>query len=170
MFPAVASGIAVLTTKLLPMLGLLFLPVGAWLGFRDQPPEIDRTALIILFGGAVTLGAFVVRRRSKPRNRHLDYLRTLTQTLYLRTLAAGPGVLHSLLWPAGNQEVAESTSTSMGCSPRSDPFPGPKPTVHRIGLAQLEAAQIDPATNTADSNATPARAAHSGSLAFTTAM
>lgn len=105
--PAVASGIAVLATKLLPTLGLIFLLAGAWIGIRDEQPDIDQAALVILFGGVVALGAFVVRQWTKLKNRRLDYLKTLTENLYLRTLAAGVGVFHSLLSSAEQQEVAE---------------------------------------------------------------
>ena len=105
--PALASGIAVLATKLLSTLGLIFLLVGAWLGFRDEQPEIDQAALVILFGGVITLGAFVFRQWSKLKNRRLEYLKILTEALYFRTLAAGPGVLHTLLASAEQQEVAE---------------------------------------------------------------
>ena len=105
--PAVASGVAVLATKLLPTLGLVFLLVGTWLGFRDEQPEIDQAALVILFGGVVTLGGFVFRQWTKLKNRRLEYLKTLTESLYFRTLGAGPGVLHTLLWSAEQQEVAE---------------------------------------------------------------
>ncbi|MEA2003074.1 MAG: TMEM143 family protein [Actinomycetota bacterium] len=105
--PAVASGIAVLATKLLPTLGLIFLLAAAWLGFRDEQPDIDQAALVILFGGVVTLGAFVFRQWSKLKNRRLKYLKTLTENLNLRTLASGPGVLHTLLASAEQQEVVE---------------------------------------------------------------
>ena len=63
--PALASGMAVLFTKLLPTLGLMFLLIGAWLGLRDDRPELDQTSLVILFGGAVTLGGFFFRQWSK---------------------------------------------------------------------------------------------------------
>ncbi len=105
--PAVASGVAVLATKLLPTLGLIFLLVGAWLGLRDEQPEIDQAALVILLGGALTLGGFVFRQWTKLKNRRLEYLKTLTENLYFRTLAAGPGVLHTLLSSAEQQEVLE---------------------------------------------------------------
>ena len=105
--PAVASGIAVLATKLLPTLGLIFLLVGAWLGLRDEQPEIDQAALVILFGGAVTVGGLVFRQWAKLKNRRVEYLKTLTENLYLRTLSVGPGVLHTLLASAEQQEVAE---------------------------------------------------------------
>ena len=105
--PAVASGVAVLVTKLLPTLGLIFLLVGPWLGFRDEQPDIDQAALVILFGGSVTLAAFLFRQWTKLKNRRLEYLKILTENLYVRTLSAGPGVLHTLLSSAEQQEVVE---------------------------------------------------------------
>ena len=105
--PALVSGIAVLATKLLPTLGLIFLLVGAWLGFRDERPELDQTSLVILFGGAVTLGGFLVRQWTKLKNRLLEYLKTLTENLYFHTLADGAGVLHTLLSSAEQQEIIE---------------------------------------------------------------
>lgn len=105
--PALASGVAVLATKLLPTLGLIFLLVAAWLGFRDEPPQLDQTALVILFGGVLTLGGFLVRQWTKLKNRRVEYLKTLTENLYFRTLADGPGVIHTLLSSAEQQEVIE---------------------------------------------------------------
>ncbi|MFV1963007.1 MAG: TMEM143 family protein, partial [Acidimicrobiia bacterium] len=105
--PAVATGVAVLATKLLPTIGLIFLMAGAWLGFRDDQPKIDQAALVILLIGAVTLGSFVFRQWTKLKNRRLEYLKTLTEALYFRTLGAGLGVFHTLLSSAEQQEVAE---------------------------------------------------------------
>ncbi len=105
--PAMASGIAVLTTKLAPTIGLIVLLVSAWLGFRDQAPELDQTALVVLLGGLLTLGGFVVRQWTKLKNRRVEYLKTLSENLYFRTLGDGPGVIHTLLASAEQQEVAE---------------------------------------------------------------
>ena len=105
--PAVASGIVVLATKLLPTLGLMFVLAGAWLGLRDEEPELDQGALVVLFGGLVAIGGFVVRQWSKLENRRVNYLRTLSETLYFRTLADGPGVVHTLLSSAEQQEAIE---------------------------------------------------------------
>ena len=105
--PALASGIAVLVTKLLPTLGLMFLLIAAWLGLRDDRPELDQTSLVILFGGAVTLGGFFFRQWSKLKSRRIEYLKTLSENLYFRTLADGPGVFHTLLSSAEQQEVIE---------------------------------------------------------------
>lgn len=105
--PAVASGVAVLATKLLPTLGLLFVLIGAWLGLRDDEPDLNQASLVVLFGGLLTLGGFFVRQWSKLKNRRMQYLKTLSETLYFRTSADGPGVLHTLLSAAEHQEVIE---------------------------------------------------------------
>lgn len=105
--PAIVSAIAVLVTKLLPTLGLMFVLVGAWLGLRDEEPTIDQAALVVLFGGLVTVGGFVVRQWSKLKNRRVTYLKTLSETLYFRTLADGPGVVYTLLSAAEQQQSVE---------------------------------------------------------------
>ena len=105
--PAIVSAIAVLVTKLLPTLGLMFVLVGAWLGLRDEEPTIDQAALVVLFGGLVTVGGFVVRQWSKLKNRRVTYLKTLSETLYFRTLADGPGVVYTLLSTAEQQQSVE---------------------------------------------------------------
>ena len=105
--PALASGIVVLTTKLAPTIGLIALLVAAWLGLRDDTPDLDQTSLVLLLGGAVTLGSFLFRQWTKLKNRRVEYLKTLSENLYFRTLADGPGVLHTLLSAAEQQEVVE---------------------------------------------------------------
>lgn len=105
--PAVVSGIVVLATKLLPTIGLIIVLLGAWLGVRDDEPELDQSALVALLGGIIALGGFLLRQWSKLKNRRLRYMKTLSETLYFRTLADGPGVLHTLLSSAEQQEVIE---------------------------------------------------------------
>lgn len=105
--PAVVSGIAVLATKLAPTIGLIALLAAAALGVRDESPELDQTALVVLLGGVVTLGGFLFRQWTKLKNRRVEYLKTLSENLYFRTLADGPGVLHTLLATAEQQEVVE---------------------------------------------------------------
>ncbi len=104
---ALVGGFAVLATKLLPTIGLILLLTGAWIGVQDETPSIDQAALVILFGGALALGSFGMRQWTKMKNRKVDYLKTLSENLYFRTLANGEGVLHTLLSSAEQQEVAE---------------------------------------------------------------
>lgn len=105
--PAVVSAILVLATKLLPTLGLLFVLVGFYVGIRDEQPDVDQAALLVLFGGLAALGGFVFRQWNKLKNRRIDYLKTLSENLYFRTVADGPGVFHILLSSAEEQEVNE---------------------------------------------------------------
>ncbi len=106
-FPAVVSGILVLATKLLPTLGLMALLLGAWLGLRSSEPKIDQAALVVLFGGVIAIGGFLAQQWTKVKNRKFAYLKTLAEVLYFRTLSTGPGVLHTLLASAEQQEVNE---------------------------------------------------------------
>src|SRR5690606_37846995 len=85
----------------------MFVLVGAWVGLRDEEPELDQAALVLLFGGLITIGGFVVRQWAKLKNRRVTYLKTLSETLYFRTLADGPGVVHTLLSSAEQQETSE---------------------------------------------------------------
>lgn len=105
--PAVVSGIVVLATKLLPTLGLIFVLAGVWLGFRDDEPNLDQAALVALLGGIITLGGFLVRQWTKLKNRRVEYLKTLSETLFFRMLGDGLSVVHMLLSTAEQQEVVE---------------------------------------------------------------
>lgn len=105
--PAVAGAVAVLLTKLLSTVALIAVLVGAWVGLNDEAPELDQAALLILFGGTIALGSFGFKQWTKLKNRKVDYLKTLSENLYFRTLATGPGVVHTLLSSAEQQEVAE---------------------------------------------------------------
>ncbi len=105
--PAVASGVVVLSTKLLTTLGLMFVLVGAWLGLRKHAPELDQATLVVLFGGLAALGGFFARQYSKLKNRHVRYLKILSEHLITHTLGDGPNVVYSLLYAAEQQEVAE---------------------------------------------------------------
>ncbi len=105
--PAVISGVVVLATKLLPTLGLIFVLAGAWLGLRDDEPDLDQGALVALIGGLITLGGFLIRQWTKLKNRRVDYLKTLSETLFFRMLGDGLGVIHTLLNAAEEQEIIE---------------------------------------------------------------
>lgn len=105
--PAIVSGVVVLATKLLPTLGLMLVLLGAWVGLREDEPELDQASLVVLVGGLITVGGFLVRQWTKLKNRRVAYLKTLSETLYFRTLADGVGVLHILLAAAEEQEVVE---------------------------------------------------------------
>lgn len=106
--PAVLSGIVVAITKLGAALVLAALVVAATLGLREDRPEIDTGALVTLLGGGIALGGFLWRQWSKIRTRRVDYLRRLSESLYLKTLADGPQVLFALLDASQDQDLKEA--------------------------------------------------------------
>lgn len=105
--PAVASGIVVLTTKLLTTLGLVFVFIGAWLGLRSDEPTLDQGALVALFGGLAALGGFLVRQWTKLKNRRVKYLKVLSEHLFHHSIGDGADVVHALMFAAEQQEVTE---------------------------------------------------------------
>jgi hypothetical protein len=105
--PALISGIVVAVTKLGAALVLATLLVAASLGLRDESPEIDTGTLVTLLGGAIALGGYLWRQWSKIKTRRVDYLRRLSESLYLKTIADGPRVLFALLDAAEEQDLAE---------------------------------------------------------------
>lgn len=105
--PAFAGGVVVLATKLLATLGLVLALAGAWVGVREEAPDVDEAAMLLLFGGIIAIGSFIMKQFVKMKNRKVDYLKTLSENLYFRTLANGTGVVHSLLSAAEQQEVTE---------------------------------------------------------------
>lgn len=105
--PAVASGILVLTTKLLPTLGLIALVVATWVGLRKESPRIDQDSLIVLVGSIIGIGLYFYRQWKRLQHRRIKYLKILTENLYFRAVADGPGVLYTLARSAADQDVAE---------------------------------------------------------------
>ena len=95
--PAVVGGIVVAATKLASAIGFIALFVAAYVGLRDDTPDISTGVLITLFGAAVALGSYLWRQWTKYQNRRTEYLKNLSEGLYTRTLADGPGVLYTVL-------------------------------------------------------------------------
>jgi hypothetical protein len=106
--PAVAGGVVVATTKLAAALGLLVVLVGAWLGFRDEPADLSYGRLATLLGGLVAFGAYLWRQWSKFKNRRIKFMKTLSENLYFKTLADGPGVLFTILDAAEEEDTKEA--------------------------------------------------------------
>ena len=105
--PAVAGGVVVATTKLAAALGLLVVLVGAALGFRDEPADLSYGRLATLLGGLVAFGAYLWRQWSKFKNRRIRFMKALSESLYFKTLADGPGVLFTVLDSAEEEDTKE---------------------------------------------------------------
>jgi hypothetical protein len=105
--PAFVSGVVVLTTKIGGTLILLSGVIGFWLGFSGEPVTLDQGALAALLTGAVTLGGYLWKQYSNFKNRKIRFMKTLTESLYFRTLAHNEGVLTHIVDNAEESEVKE---------------------------------------------------------------
>ena len=106
--PAVVSGGIVLTTKLGASLILIGSLLGFWLGFSNQPVELNKTALIALFAGLAALGGYLWKQFNNFKNRKLKFMQTLTQNLYFKNLDNNAGVFHRLANDAEEEECKEA--------------------------------------------------------------
>ena len=107
--PAAISGIIIASTRLATTVGLVFLLLGFWLGFRDERVELDQTTLVTLGAGLGSLGGYLMRQFTKYKSRQMQFMRALAENLYFRNLDNDEGVFHHLLDAAEEEEVKEAT-------------------------------------------------------------
>ena len=105
--PAIISGIIVASTKLITTIGLLILLLGFYLGFRDEPVELDQGTLLTLGAGLGSLGGYLTRQFTKYKARKMEFLKVLSDNLYFRNLDNDSGVFHNLLDAAEEEETKE---------------------------------------------------------------
>lgn len=106
--PAAIGGVVIAATKLVAAVGLLVLLLGAWFGLSDRPADLSFGRLATLLGGLVAFGAYLWRQWSKFKNRRIHFMKTLSENLYGKTLADGPGVLFSVLDAAEEEDTKEA--------------------------------------------------------------
>ncbi|MEX1178785.1 MAG: TMEM143 family protein [Nitriliruptor sp.] len=106
--PAVISGIIVAATRLAATVGLILLLLGFWLGFRDEPVELDQSTLLALGAGLGTLGSYLIRQFTKYKARQMEFMKTLADNLYFRNLDNDAGVFFNLIDSAEEEEVKEA--------------------------------------------------------------
>lgn len=112
--PAVIGGVVVAVTKLASAAAFLVLLVAALVGLSSRRPEITTGVLVTLFGAITALGSYVWRQWTKYKNRKTSYLKNLSEGLYLRTVADGPGVLFTVLDAAETEDFKEAVLAYRG--------------------------------------------------------
>jgi hypothetical protein len=106
--PAVISGVIVIVTKLIASLVPVLLLLAFWFGARREPVQLDQGQLLALGAGLVAFGGFLVRQFTKFKNRKIQFMKSLSESLYFRNLDNDAGVFHHLLDAAEEEEVKES--------------------------------------------------------------
>ena len=106
--PAAISGGVVLTTKLGASLVLAGSLLGFWLGFSNEPAELNKTALMVLLAGVVALGGYLWKQFNNFKNRKMRFMQALTENLYFKNLDNNAGVFHRLANDAEEEENKEA--------------------------------------------------------------
>jgi hypothetical protein len=106
--PAVVSGIIMVVTKLVAALLPVLLLLAFWLGVRKEPVTFDQGQLVALGAGLMAFGGFLVRQFGKFKNRKIQFMKALSESLYFRNLDNDAGVFHHLLDSAEEEEVKEA--------------------------------------------------------------
>ena len=106
--PAAISGGIVLTTKLGASLVLVGSLLGFWLGFSNEPAELNKTTLLVLLAGIGALGGYLWKQFNSFKNRKMRFMQALTQSLYFKNLDNNAGVFHRLANDAEEEENKEA--------------------------------------------------------------
>lgn len=106
--PAIVSGVVVIATKLIAALLPVLLLLGFWFGVRREPVQLDQAQLVTLGAGLLAFGGFLVRQFTKFKNRKIQFMKSLSESLYFRNLDNDAGVFHHLLDAAEEEEVKEA--------------------------------------------------------------
>ncbi|MET0547121.1 MAG: DUF3754 domain-containing protein, partial [Caulobacterales bacterium] len=108
--PALVGGVP-LILNLLPVLGVLFIVIGAYLGFQGGAVTHDSTRkALAALSGVVALGAFMMRQRLKYEAQSLRYQKRLSENIYYRNVANNAGVFDILVSAAEEQELKEAVT------------------------------------------------------------
>ena len=105
--PAVLGGVVMFVTKLASSLGLIALLVAFWLGLRDDEVRIGQAQLVAIAAAVGTLLAFLWRQWNKFKNRRIQFMKQLSESLYFRNLDNDVGVFHHLLDAVAEEEIKE---------------------------------------------------------------
>ena len=106
--PALISGVIVIATKLIASLVPVLLLLAFWFGARREPVQLDQGQLLALGAGLVAFGGFLFRQFTKFKNRKIQFMKSLSESLYFRNLDNDAGVFHHLLDAAEEEEVKEA--------------------------------------------------------------
>ncbi|MBX2859321.1 MAG: DUF3754 domain-containing protein [Cellvibrionaceae bacterium] len=106
--PAVISGAVVLSTKMGATLFLLGSMLAFYLGMRQEPVVLDKTALLAIGAGFGALGGYVWKQFTNFKNRKLKFTQALTSNLYFKLLDNNAGVFYRITDNAMEEELKEA--------------------------------------------------------------
>jgi len=99
--PAVISGIAVVAFIIIGAL------IGFWLGFSDEPVDLNKTSLLVLMAGIGSIAGYLWKQFSGFNKKKLEFVQVLIENLYFKNLDNNEGVYYRLVNEAEKEEVKE---------------------------------------------------------------
>jgi hypothetical protein len=108
MVPAVAGGVLALM-KVATSLLLLWTFLWFWLGIAEKPSgELNKPALVALGLGLFAFSVHVFRQVGRYKNRKIQFMKALSDSLYFKNLDNNAGVFHRVIDDAEEEEVKEA--------------------------------------------------------------
>lgn len=106
--PALAAGVPLMISKVIPALIVVFTVLGAYLGYRGTVEEDHLKQAIAALSALGALGGFIFKQISKFKTKKFQFQKELSDNLYFRNLVNNAGVFHSLIDSAEEEEFKEA--------------------------------------------------------------
>ena len=106
--PAVAAGVPLLVTKVIPALIVAFVIISAYLGIKGTVEENSLKQAIAVFSALGALGGYLIKQWSKYKTKKFLFQKELSDNLYFRNLVNNAGVFYSLIDSAEEEECKET--------------------------------------------------------------
>ncbi len=106
--PALAGGIPLLATKVLPAAITAFAIAGLYLGLDARVHEHQLQELVAVLAGGLALGGFCLQQWMKYKNKLYQFQKDLSDNLYFRNLVNNEGVFHSIVDSAEEEDCKEA--------------------------------------------------------------
>lgn len=106
--PAIAGGIPLLVTKVVPALIVAFIIISAYFGVKGTVQEDQLKQAIAVFSALGALGGFIFKQWSKYKTKKFQFQKELSDNLYFRNLVNNAGVFYSLIDSAEEEECKEA--------------------------------------------------------------
>jgi len=106
--PAIFGGVLAVL-KLGASLALLWGFLWFWAGLSDKPAsDLNKAALVALGLGLLAFGMHIFRQMGRFKNRKIQFMKALADSLYFKNLDNNAGVFHRVIDDAEEEEVKEA--------------------------------------------------------------
>ncbi len=106
--PAVAGGVPLLATKVVPAVIAVFLVISAWFGVKGSIDQNMLKQAVAALAALGALGGYLFKQWSKYKTKKLHFQKEISDNLYFRNLVNNAGVFYSLIDAAEEEESKEA--------------------------------------------------------------